>query len=107
MKKRTDLLLLLPSLAGFLAFYVIPFAGSFVYAFTENSFTMKFVGFENFRLLFGNATFRLAMKNMARFTLLAVPLTMVLSLLLALLTARFAARLSYSSHIETENYSFT
>ena len=93
MKKKSDLLFLLPSLAGFLTFFVVPFFGSFFYAFTENAFTKRFVGFDNFAALFQNDYFRLAMANTGRFALLAVPLTMAVSLALALLLVRFAARL--------------
>ena len=95
MKKKTDLLLLLPSLAGFLAFFIVPFVYSFYYAFTENAFTKKFVWFDNFGRLFENEYFRLAMKNTGKFTVLAVPLTMALSLILALLLVRFARRLPF------------
>ncbi|MBQ2724595.1 MAG: sugar ABC transporter permease [Clostridia bacterium] len=95
MKKRTDILFLLPSLAGFLTFFIVPFFYSFTYAFTENAFTKKFVGFDNFAALFGNDFFRLAMKNTGKFTLCAVPLTMVLSILIALLIVRYAAKLPF------------
>ena len=73
MKKRTDILLLMPSLAGFAVFFIIPFVYTFYYAFTENAFTGKFAGFVNFVALFGNRYFRLAMKNTLRFTALSVP----------------------------------
>ena len=63
MKKKTDILLLLPSLAGFLTFFIVPFVYSFYYAFTENAFTRKFVWFNNFKQLFENEYFKLAMKN--------------------------------------------
>ena len=95
MKKKTDLLLLLPSLAGFLAFFIVPFVYSFYYAFTENAFTKKFVWFDNFKRLFENEYFKLAMKNTGKFTVLAVPLTMAISLILALLLVRFATRLPF------------
>ena len=95
MKKRTDILFLLPSLAGFLTFFIVPFFYSFTYAFTENAFTKKFVWFDNFAALFGNDFFRLAMKNTGKFTLCAVPLTMVLSILTALLIVRYAAKLPF------------
>lgn len=93
MKKRTDILLLLPSLCGFLAFFVVPFFYSFSYAFTENAFTRRFVGFDNFAALFQNEYFRLAMRNTLLFTLAAVPAVMGLALLLALLLARFSGKL--------------
>jgi len=95
MKKRTDILYLLPSLAGFLTFFIVPFFYSFTYAFTENAFTKKFVWFDNFAALFLNDFFRLAMKNTGKFTLCAVPLTMVLSILIALLIVRYAAKLPF------------
>lgn len=95
MKKRTDILFLLPSLAGFLTFFIVPFFYSFTYAFTENAFTKKFVWFDNFTALFRNDFFRLAMKNTGKFTLCAVPLTMVLSILTALLIVRYAAKLPF------------
>ncbi len=95
MKKKSDLLLLLPSLAGFLTFFIVLFVYSFYYAFTENAFTKKFVWFDNFKQLFENEYFKLAMKNTGKFTLLAVPLTMAISLILALLLVRFAARLPF------------
>ena len=95
MKKRTDILFLLPSLAGFLTFFIVPFFYSFTYAFTENAFTKKFVWFDNFTELFRNDFFRLAMKNTGKFTLCAVPLTMVLSILTALLIVRYAAKLPF------------
>ena len=94
-RKRSDLLLLLPSLAGFLTFFIVPFVYSFYYAFTENAFTKKFVRFDNFKRLFENEYFKLAMKNTGKFTVLAVPLTMAISLILALLLVRFAARLPF------------
>ena len=83
----------MPSLAGFAVFFIIPFVYTFYYAFTENAFTGKFAGLNNFVMLFGNRYFRLAMKNTLRFTALSVPLTMVLSLLIALAIAKFAARI--------------
>ena len=95
MRKKTDLFLLLPSLTGFLVFYIIPFFSSFVYAFTENAFSDKFVGLENFRELFKNEYFLLAVKNTGKFTLLAVPMIMLLSIILAFLLLRFAAGLPF------------
>lgn len=95
MKKRTDILFLLPSLAGFLTFFIIPFFYSFVYAFTDNAFTMNFAGLDNFIALLNNEFFRLAMRNTVRFTLCAVPLTMVLSTAAAMLIVRFAAKFPF------------
>jgi len=95
MKKRTDILFLLPSLVGFLIFFIVPFFYSFVYAFTDNTFSMEFAGFSNFIILFENEYFRLAMVNTVRFTVCAVPLCMSVSIIAAVLIARYAARISF------------
>ena len=93
MKKRTDILFLMPSLLGFAVFFIVPFAYIFYYAFTESAFSDEFVWFDNFLALLKNEFFRLAMKNMLKFTVAAVPLVMVLSVIIAMLIARYAAKL--------------
>lgn len=90
---RRSLCLLLPSLCGFLAFFVVPFIYSFTYAFEKNAFTHEFVGLDNLRALLGNSHFRLAMRNTLSFVAVSVPLTMVLSIAAALLIAQVASRL--------------
>ena len=92
MKKRTDILFLLPSLVGFLAFFVVPFFYSFYYAFIENAFTKKFVWFDNFRDLLSNRYFRLAMLNTLKFTLVSVPLVMASSVAAAVLISQYALK---------------
>lgn len=92
MKKRSDLLLLLPSLCGFTAFFVVPFFVSLYYAFTESAFSDRFVGLDNFRMLLTNEYFRLAAWNTFRFSVLSVPLCMAFSFMIAMLIARFAAK---------------
>ena len=94
MKKRTDILFLLPSLAGFLTFFVAPFFYSFYYAFVESAFTKKFVWFDNFKTLLSNEYFRLAMLNTLKFTLVAVPLIMLFSVAAAVLISQYALRFS-------------
>lgn len=93
MKKRTDILFLMPSLLGFAVFFIVPFAYIFYYAFTESAFSDEFVWFNNFVSLLKNEFFRLAMTNMLKFTVAAVPLVMVLSVIIAMLIARYAAKL--------------
>lgn len=92
MKKRTDILFLLPSLAGFAAFFVVPFFYAFYYAFTENAFTKKFVWFDNFKEVLSNEYFRIAMQNTLKFTLVAVPLVMVFSTAAAVLISQYALK---------------
>jgi|GEM_PF-2436397 len=93
MKKRTDILLLLPSLLGFAAFLIIPFVYSFYYAFTESAFSHKFVWFDNFKMLIESKYFRLAFKNTMTFTAVTVPLIMVLSVVVSMVLVQYAMKL--------------
>jgi len=95
MKKKTDILFLIPSLLGFLSLLVVPFFGSMYYAFTDNAFLRKFVWFDNFTALLKNEYFRIAMYNTLRFTAMAVPLVMLLSVAAALLLSVFASSLPF------------
>ena len=95
MKKRTDILFMLPSLVGFLTLFVVPFFYSFYYAFIENAFTKKFVWFDNFIELLENNYFRLAMSNTLKFTLISVPLIMVISLAAAVLISQYALKFPF------------
>ena len=72
-----------PSLLGILIFFVLPFFVVIYYAFVNNPVLHEFVGFDNFRNLFQNQSFRLAAKNTAIFSLIAVPSAVIGSLLLA------------------------
>lgn len=74
------LLFILPSLIGIAVFYVIPYIISFVKSlFIGNTF----VGLNNYIELFKNNTFLLALKNTGVFTLIAIPLLMLVSFLIA------------------------
>lgn len=72
------------SLFGFLGFYLIPFLVSVFYAFTNNPIQKEFVGFRNFRELFGNQFFLLGLRNTIWFLAFSLPLGMILSLFLAM-----------------------
>ena len=88
LKRRKELLLLLPGMAGFLMFYVIPVGEVLKYAVVESAFSPAFVGFRNFAQVFQNVYFRLALQNTAWFSLLSIPLLLALSFVLALLLQR-------------------
>lgn len=88
-KRKHEVLLILPSVAGFMIFFIIPFVYSFYYAFTKDAFSKKWVGFDNFVNLFKSDFLRLAIKNTLIFTAASVPLIMVLSVVIALILARF------------------
>lgn len=80
------MLFILPSLVGVAVFYVVPYIICFVKSLYIGN---TFVGFENYIQLFQNNTFLLALKNTAVFTVIAIPLLMVISFLTALFLNSF------------------
>ena len=85
---RTFFLFLTPSILGVLVFVLLPFLDVF-----ERSFctvvTGRFVGFGNYATVFGNQAFRLAVGNTLRFTLVCIPLLVVIGLMIAYPVSRF------------------
>ncbi|WP_167957062.1 carbohydrate ABC transporter permease [Anaerosporobacter faecicola] len=75
---------LLPSLIGVSIFVLIPFMDAIRRSFSE-TMTRKFVGFENYRVVFANEAFQLAAKNTGKFLLVCIPLLLVLSLTFSVL----------------------
>lgn len=71
-----------PSLAGVSLFVFLPFADVAKRSFT-NITGETFVGFQNYKTVFKNEAFHLAMGNTLKFILVCVPLLLVCSLLLA------------------------
>jgi multiple sugar transport system permease protein len=91
-KKRFNLkdetilfLLLLPGLAGLLAFYVIPFIISLYFSAIDNNVTRNFVWFQNFADTWNNPAFQLGLQNTGIFMAISVPLNIVFPLLMALI----------------------
>lgn len=82
-KRRTSNLFLLPSFLGVFAFFILPFIVVVVYSFVNNPVSMRFVGLDNFIRVMNNSAFRKAVGNTLTFSLISVPLAVVLSLLLA------------------------
>ena len=83
--RRIANLFLLPSFVGVLLFFVLPFLIVIYYAVVDNPISHQFVFLDNFINVFHNAAFQQAAKNTMTFSLSAVPLAVVLSLLLAML----------------------
>lgn len=78
---KTFLLFLLPSLAGLLVFYIIPFFSSFYYAVTDT--VGGFTGLANFSSTLGSSSFLRAVGNTVFFMLICVPLNMIVPFLIA------------------------
>ena len=89
---------MIPSLAGVLTFFILPFFVVIYYSFIDDTSTGNFVGFDNFAKLFDNSAFKLALKNTGVFSLTAVPLVVTLSLALAVL---LDANVPYKSTFRT------
>ena len=89
---------MIPSIAGVLAFFILPFLVVIYCSFIDDTATGDFVGLRNFTDLFNNSAFKMALKNTGIFSLTAVPLVVVLSLALAVL---LDANVPYKSTFRT------
>ena len=88
-KRRADFLrslcFLLPSLLGVGVFFILPFGVVVYYSMIDGVASRNFVFLKNFTRLFQNSAFRMASVNTLKFSAMAVPLAVVLSILLALM----------------------
>lgn len=80
-KKHTGILFVLPHFLGVCVFLFVPFLDVVRRSFLRAA--GGFCGFENFKLVLENEAFRLAAGNTLKFTLVCLPLLLLLSLLLA------------------------
>lgn len=87
-----------PSLLGVIIFFVVPFLVVVYYAFIDGGANAKFVGFENFVSLLKNGAFQIAAKNTLKFSVVAVPLAVILPIVLALM---LEARIPMKSQFRT------
>ena len=76
---------LAPSFLGVAMFYIVPFFVIVFYSLIDNPLRHNFVFLDNFIRLFENQAFRTAASNTLKFSISAVPLAVVLSLLIALM----------------------
>lgn len=89
-RKRKDyltaFLFVLPSLIGIAIFYVVPYIICIIKSLYIGQ---EFLGLINYIQLFSNNTFILALKNTVIFTVVAIPLLMIISFLIALFLNSF------------------
>lgn len=78
---------LLPNIIGFAVFTFLPIVASLVLSFTnwDGFGELEFIGFDNFIRLFSDEVFRISMTNTVVFTVVSVPVTLVLSLGVAMI----------------------
>ena len=79
---------MLPSLIGVFLFFILPLFVVIYYSFIDNPIRAEFVGFDNFVNVWKNGAFKLAGKNTLIFSFIAMPLSVVLSLILAAMLDR-------------------
>ncbi len=79
---RAFLFFLLPSLAGVTLFVLLPFLDVVNRSF-RTAVTGEFMGVKNYSVIFHNQAFLLAVKNTARFTVVCIPLLVLVGLLVA------------------------
>ncbi|MGN0582957.1 MAG: carbohydrate ABC transporter permease [Oscillospiraceae bacterium] len=84
-ERITEISFLAPSLAGVLIFFVLPFFVVIYYSVIDNPINRDFVFLDNFKEILQNEAFQLASKNTLLFSIVAVPLVVILSLMLAVL----------------------
>ena len=82
-RKRTSAVFLAPSILGVSLFFVLPFLVVIFYSVVNNPIQHKFVFLKNFVNVLNNSAFRLAAANTLKFSLIAVPLVVLLSMALA------------------------
>lgn len=76
---------IMPSLIGVMLFFILPFCVVIYYSVVDNPISHNFVFLQNFIRILQNAAFLQAAKNTLVFSLIVVPLAVVLSLGLAVL----------------------
>ena len=93
---------LLPSFAGVMLFFFVPFAMLIGMSFQKSATNSSFVGFDNYSKVITNEAFLEAAKNTAILSAMAVPLGVILSLILALiLNSKIPARSVFRSILLT------
>ncbi len=97
-KSLISWLFLAPSLLGVMLFFVAPFGVVIYYSLINNPIQKNFVGFANYINVWNNGAFKLAGINTFKFSLVAVPLAVLLSLFLA---AVMESRIPFKSYFRS------
>lgn len=87
-RERKGILFVLPSVIGVSIFVLLPALYTLWYSFM-NSITKRWVGLNNFKRVIENQAFHLALGNTLRFTVVCIPLLIVLSLAISVLLVEY------------------
>ena len=77
--------LLIPSIAGTVVFFVIPFVRVIYYSLIDNQFRRNFVGLDNYVRTFQNEFFQLALLNSLLLLIICIPVLIILAILISLM----------------------
>ncbi len=83
--KIRSILYLTPSVVGVSLFFILPFFVVVYYSLIRSPINPEFVFIENYKNVLGNSSFQTAVNNTLKFSAMAVPLAVILSLALALM----------------------
>ena len=83
--KNISAVYLLPSVIGVALFFILPFFVVIYYSVIDNPISKEFVFLDNFYSVLTNKAFLLAVSNTLKFSFIAVPLVVILSLTVAFL----------------------
>lgn len=81
--QKKSIWFMVPYFFGIAVFYIIPFGRVLYYSVIDNTFSKKFVWGNNYRVVFQNEYFRLAMKNSLLLILIVVPVLVGLAFLVS------------------------
>jgi len=90
-KRKFFYLFMLPSFLGIAVFVLLPFMDVVKRSFTT-AITGQFHGLKNYQTIFHNQAFLLAVRNTFRFTLVCIPLLVLIGFLIALFLGRIKGR---------------
>lgn len=82
--KRKSAVFIAPSFLGVLSFFLAPMLVVFYYSVVNNPIQKEFVFLDNYKAVISNSAFKHAVINTAKFSVISVPLVVVLSLMVAL-----------------------
>jgi multiple sugar transport system permease protein len=84
-RKKSLWLFLLPGLLGLMVFYVVPFLGGIYFSMTDGTISNRFVLFDNYKQVWGNAGFRLGLQNSLVLSLICAPVIFICAFILAVM----------------------
>lgn len=96
---KKGLVFILPSLLGLIVFIFIPFLDVVIRSF-QDEISREFIGLSNYKDIFTNSAYKLALFNTIKFTIICIPLLLAISLIISVLLNRIVNS-KISNYIKT------